>query len=250
MNDKELFICEKCKLEAARTEEDVLPEYKQRLDETISRAVIIPYCKPYVEGGRHNQRMWIDTQSVALEEGFSFYHHSYDEVLSYSIDNRGESELLLDDMSGVYVDEYYAPNNKGKVYFISSNGNHRMLVYKAIGIPEVCANVQVVKDDLWRYYAPNIHSFHILRRFAGIGLVEPIEMNESNPELIFRSYMNIVPWILPTGNTGLTKFGALKEMKKRLKIVDECYGPFDESVIKKIDRVILRTTFDFIYYFG
>lgn len=190
---------EHCASEASRSHSEAKLLYEERLHSEINDRVVPPYCIPYVEGGRKQEWRWVKNSNVLVGKEFDFYHHSPEEVVGFAISHRGSSDFLLDEMRGLYLDEFPAPNGGDPVYMVSHNGNHRRLVYACIGLPHICAVVQESLTNQWCYYwRDDSHAIKkIIVWFLCLGLLDKDPLNEEGQTLIIEGKDNVAGWLLP-----------------------------------------------------
>lgn len=234
--EKELY--EYCEQEKNKQKELIEREYTDRLNTAINLAVYKPYCIPYVEGGRSKKKEWININSFRLEYGFTFYHHSKSDLLEYAIKNRGNPDVHLyamRDTDQVNVDEFPAPGKTGKVYMISSNGNHRTLVFYSMGLKYIEANVQKIIDNKWRYYWKNQSpaAATVLTWFKKKGLINNITYIDKDT-IIFDGKCNIAGWIMPSSESG-SLFRMIREIKKRLKFIKQSFPEVNKEDLVGLD---------------
>lgn len=82
---------------------------------------------------------------VVLENGFSFYHHCEDDIVKFALENRENGKLHIESMSELYLAEYPAPNVSGRIFMVSTNGQHRRLVFVCLGLKTIEANIKFVE---------------------------------------------------------------------------------------------------------
>lgn len=235
----ESLVRQHCSTEATRPETEAVNLYTNRLEREIAHSVYTPFCLPYIAEGRKNEWEWVDTNKVALKQGFSFYHHSRDQVLEYSVAHRGDADLHLRDMDGLYLDEFPNPLNSESVYMVSSNGEHRRLVFSCIGIPRIRACVQKAPTTIWRYYwkSQNRTATKIFLWFKQLGLITFIKKIEQET-LIFEGPNNLAGWLLPDSQLGSIS-NMLDEIQARAEALDERFS-LDADLMKLLRSKIRR----------
>lgn len=234
-----------CQKEALRTEEEAYEEYEKRLNNIESKAIKSPHCTPYVKEGRKTEVEWIDNADVRLVQGFDFYHHKHEDILEYAVKHRGDYEEIFLSMKELYVDEFPAPNINGKAFMVSANGQHRRLVFGAIGLPRIKANVQKCSGTFWRYafgnYNINVIKILIWLQEQGILEREDIRISEDDT-LLVRDKRNIIPWILPDPRKG-TIYKLLLDMRERLCLLKTAFPEIENNYLE-----ILNSQFKCIIY--
>lgn len=221
-------------LESERSLSEVESSYQLRLDQAVSTWIMEPYCIPHVEENQESVEMIVDTKDFYLEKDFGFYHHTSDEILKYAVENRANWRLHMDHMEQLYAIEYPAPNDSGKAYMVSTNGQHRRLVYHSIGFPRVKATVQKSTGNKWRYdwRGRNPAAEKILIWFRELGLIDRLSDFDKKPILI-ESEDHLAAWILPNPSGGsLTKM--LKEINHRLTLIEKAFGPLHHESLPMI----------------
>ena len=221
----ERLVRDHCALEASRSEADVRREYQQRLESELENAVIPPYCFPQVEGGRKHEWEWLAPDSFVLKQGFSFYHHSKDDLLEFSITRRGDAELHLSAMGNLYLDELPSPAGEESIYIVTSNGNHRRLVFACIGIPAIRARVQKAPTKRWGYYWQdrNHAAAKIICWFRQLGLIDEV-LFDDDPETVFiEGRSNLAGWLLPSAKQRSVS-SLLSEIQERADALDRRFG--------------------------
>lgn len=139
-------------------------------------------------------------------------------------------------MSELWLDEYPAPNESGRIFMVSDNGRHRSLVFKCLGLKYIEANIRYLnkKKSSWRYWFDKPNSFMImLLKWLIFNKRIEVEYLDSQTYLITDS-LNLIPWILP--NSEIFKASAIrKDMLKRLNSVEKSFGKqdFDDGFIRK-----------------
>lgn len=139
---EENIIVDHCRKASEISENKASPNYQRIIEAEIDKSVRVPFCKPFSEQPRRKQREWIPLSETRLEFGFDFYHHTKEKLLEYAVENRGNYNVLMEEMNDLHLDEYPAPSASGKAFMVSVNGHHRRLVYCCIGLPKVLAHVQ------------------------------------------------------------------------------------------------------------
>ena len=220
-----------CQKESSKDEKLIVKEYLRKFNKIIQTAVRIPYCTPYCENGRKNVLEWINMSDFRMDYKFDFYHHSKAEVLKFSIENRGDYDMHLLSMRNLYFDEYPKPVGKGSTYLVSSNGNHRSIVFGCIGLPYVQAYVQKRCDNKWYFYCRDniLNSYKIIVWLKEFGLIDEIEFYKDSAFLI-SGKNNIAGWILPDPNLGSIE-NMLTDMQDRFQRIIESFEEVRESNI-------------------
>ena len=171
--------------------------FEKRLEEEKEKSVIEPFCKPYSYSQFKKDIVLND--EVVLEKSFNFYHHSESELVEYALKHRNNIQLHINSMSDLWLNEYPAPNESGRVFMVSNNGNHRRLVFKCLDLKFIEANIQYLnkKRGSWRYYFHRPNSFMImLLKWLIFNKRIEVEYLDSRTYLITDS-SNLIPWILP-----------------------------------------------------
>lgn len=208
--------------------------FKKRLEEAKEKSVFKPFCIPYSHS--EYKKNIVLHEEIVLEKGFHFYHHSESELVEYALKHRNNIQLHINSMSDLWLDEYPAPNESGRAFMVSTNGNHRRLVFKCLGLKFIEANIQYLnkKRGSWRYYfyRPNSFMIKLLNWMIFNKRIE-VEYLDSRTYLITDS-SNLIPWILP--NSEIFKASDIrKDMLKRLNLVEKSFGKqdFDDGFIRK-----------------
>ena len=204
--------------------------FKKRLEEAKEKSVFKPFCIPYSHS--EYKKDIVLNEEVVLEKGFHFYHHSESELVEYALKHRNNIQLHIKSMSDLWLDEYPAPNESGRIFMVSTNGRHRSLVFKCLGLKFIEANIK--KRGSWRYYFHRPNSFMIkLLNWMIFNKRIEVEYLDSRTYLITDS-SNLIPWILP--NSEIIKASDIrKDMLKRLNLVEKSFGKqdFDDGFIRK-----------------
>ncbi|WP_216402820.1 hypothetical protein [Arcanobacterium phocae] len=214
-----------CSAEALRSEEETRLLYEKRLEWEINHSVIPPYCIPEVDGSREHKREWISSDLFVLEQGFSFYHHSKAELLEFSVANRADADLHLNDMENLYLDEFPSPHGSDPVYMVSANGQHRRLVFACIGIPTIRGCVQKAPTSKWRYYwkEHNHAAAKLIIWFQHLGLISSTSLNGERETLIIEGPDNLAGWLLP--DAYLQSVSAmLSQVQARAEAINSRFG--------------------------
>lgn len=208
--------------------------FEKKLEEAKEKSVFEPFCIPYSYS--EFKKDIVLNEEVVLEKGFDFYHHSESELLEYALKHRNNSQLHINSMSDLWLNEYPAPNESGRVFMVSNNGNHRRLVFKCLDLKFIEANIKYLnkKRGSWRYYFHRPNSFMImLLKWLIFNKRIEVEYLDSRTYLITDS-SNLIPWILP--NSEIFKASDIrKDMLNRLNLVEKSFGKqdFDDGFIRK-----------------
>lgn len=226
-----------CLREAQRKpDSDLRNEYRHRLENEDNQRLVKPYCQPTRGRGGYEHTEWVATKDIFLESDFDYHHHSKDEILDYSIEHRGDYKRHHDSMRGLWLDEYPAPNDKGNIFFVGTNGNHRRLVYSCIGLPHSYAKVQALNENKWVYYSTNRSAFRLLNFFFLYALIDWIERDDQN-SCTFTASHPVTLWLLPDPNLGSLS-NMFEDIKRRLESIESVFGPISS---RKLD--VLRSPF-------
>lgn len=219
----EEHVRQHCAVEEKRSHKEASSLYRQRLNDEISRAIISPYCIPSA-GIRKHEREWINGDRISLEQGFSFYHHSPDALLEFAVQYRGDADLHISDMDNLYLDEFPGIVASQPIYMVSTNGQHRRLVYACIGLPAIRACIQKAPTNQWKYYwsHQNHEAEKILIWFHYLGLIDDMSCQDRET-IVFEGKGNLAGWLLPDARLG--SVGAmLKEVQKRAEALNRRFG--------------------------
>ncbi|MGT2715887.1 hypothetical protein [Streptococcus respiraculi] len=209
------------------SESDIESIFEKRLLHAKETSVIKPFCIP--NGYAKLKEDIILNDEVVLENDFSFYHHSEDEIVKFALENRENIKLHIDSMSDLYLDEYPAPNLLRRVFMVSTNGQHRRLVFECLGLERIRARIQFIKDKQrsWKYYfrKQNIPMNMVIEWLVSKGRIEKIEPLDSKTILI-KDSSQLIPWILP--DSEISSFSKIrKDILKRLQLIEKSFGSQD-----------------------
>lgn len=209
--------------------------FEKRLEEALEKSVFKPpFCIPYSRSNFKEDIILSD--EVVHDKYFTFKRYSKSELVEYALKHRNNSQLHINDMSDLWLDEYPAPNESGRIFMVSDNGRHRNLVFKCLGLKYIEANIQYLnkKKGSWRYWFDKPNSFMImLLKWLIFNKRIEVEYLDSQTYLITDS-SNLIPWILP--NSEIFKASAIrKDILKRLNSVEKSFGKqdFDDGFIRK-----------------
>ena len=82
--------------------------FEKRLEEAKEKSVFEPFCIPYSYS--QFKKDIVLNEEVVLENGFHFHHHSESELVEYALKHRNNSQLHINSMSDLWLNEYPAPN--------------------------------------------------------------------------------------------------------------------------------------------
>ena len=236
-----------CEKQGQRKREEIEEEYLNRLKHAINTAVLKPSAIPRTTISREECKEWIDISDFRLEEGFDFYHHTKEDLYEYTIQNRGNADIHLYAMRNdgqVWVEEYPKPDNKGKAYIISQNGNHRSLVFYSMGLKYIEANVQKMEGDTWWYYWKyrNPYVLKVFIWFMNRGLIDNVRFLDGDT-ILFDGKNSLAGWILPNAEGSL--FRMIHEIKKRLELVKKAFPEVDKMELHGLDtKSVFRLYFE------
>jgi hypothetical protein len=238
-----------CNSESQRSDEQAESLYSRRMETAISKSVRRPFCIPYSEVPRKTINEWVDSNDIRLVSDFSFYHHSKEDVIRYSVEKRGDYDTLYTSMKNLYLDEFPAPTQSGKAYMVSSNGQHRRLVYNCIGLPKVNAYVQKCSGNRWRYYfRNNQNAYRVIKWLMYKGFLEEIELLDDRT-MVISDKNNIIGWILPDSEISTLR-GLLNDMEDRFNLLCNSFDDVDKSILKYIHGSLrLCISIYFVYKF-
>lgn len=209
------------------SETELKIEFEERLLQAKQASVKKPFCIP--NGHEKFKKELVLNDEIVLENGFSFYHHSEDDIVKFALENRENGKLFIESMSELYLDEYPAPNVSGRIFMVSTNGQHRRLVFVCLGLKTIEARIQFVerKNRNWRYYfhQKNLPMEMVIEWLISKGRIEKIERLDRSTFLI-EDNTQLIPWILP--NSEISSFSEIrKDMLERLNFVEKSFGPQD-----------------------
>lgn len=208
--------------------------FKKRLEEAKEKSVFKPFCIPYSYSNFKEDIILND--EVVHDKYFTFKSNSESELVENALRHRNNIQLHINSMSDLWLDEYPAPNESGRIFMVSTNGRHRSLVFKCLGLKYIEANIQYLnkKKNIWRYWfdKPNSFMMKLLNWMVFNKRIE-IKRLDSKTYLITDS-SNLIPWILP--DSVIFKPSVIrKDILKRLNLVEKSFGKqdFDDGSIRK-----------------
>lgn len=209
------------------SEAELKIEFEERLHQAKQASVKKPFCIP--NGHEKVKKEFVLNDEIVLENGFSFYHHCENDIVKFALENRENGKLHIESMSELYLDEYPAPNFSGRIFMVSTNGQHRRLVFVCLGLKTIEARIQFVdrKNRNWRYYfhKKNLPMEMVIEWLISKGRIEKIERLDRSTFLI-EDNTQLIPWILP--NSEISSFSEIrKDMLDRLRFVEKSFGPQD-----------------------
>ena len=209
------------------SEAELKIEFEERLLQAKQTSVKKPFCIP--NGHERFKKELVLSDEIVLDNGFSFYHHCEDDIVKFALENRENGKLHIESMSELYLDEYPAPNVSGRIFMVSTNGQHRRLVFVCLGLKKIEARIQFVerKRRNWRYYfhQKNLPMEMVIEWLISKGRIEKIERLDRSTFLI-EDNTQLIPWILP--NSEISSFSEIrKDMLERLQFVEKSFGPQD-----------------------
>lgn len=209
------------------SEAELKIEFEERLLQAKQTSVKKPFCIP--NGHERLKKELVLNDEIVLDNGFSFYHHCEDDIVKFALENRENGKLHIESMSELYLDEYPAPNVSGRIFMVSTNGQHRRLVFVCLGLKKIEARIQFVKRKSrnWRYYfhQKNLPMEMVIEWLISKGRIEKIERLDRSTFLI-EDNTQLIPWILP--NSEISSFSEIrKDMLERLQFVEKSFGPQD-----------------------
>lgn len=225
--------------------------YQRNIENEINKSVMEPFCKPFSEKSRPKIHEWVPSSEIRLVYGFDFYHHSKTEAIKYAVENRGNYNQLIDDMNGLCLNEFTAPSASGKAYMVSSNGNHRRLVYSCIGLPKVSAEVQKISGNKWLFYwkGQNLNAIKLLKWLKYKGIVERIEQYPHDySTLVISDKNHISGWIIPDPALhDLNKM--ICDMQDRANLLKKSFSGIDNKVSSLFkSKILLNLSIQFTFY--
>ena len=236
-------IKEYCINEGEKKTEDIKCKYKERLDKYIKDSVYEPAC--IYTNSEEVEGIWFKPTDIILRNGFTFYHHSPEEILQFSLKKRSEYKFLISQMNesqyGNILDlkEYPAPFTDEKLYMVRLNGNHRAGVFRTIGLPFVTARIEKPKSNNWRYCSP-INPYFIeklLKLFEKMDLLKEIkEVNFCEYEITPK--IGLAIWILP-GSYCKSIFSIIKDIRTRIKMIENLYPDSADKIPKILKSKLL-----------
>lgn len=247
---EENIIIDHCRRASEISENDASLIYLQNIENEIDKSVRKPSCIPFSEQQGQEICEWVQSSEIRLEIGFDFYHHTKEEIVEFAVENRGNYNLLMKSMNGLYLDEYPAPSASGKVYMVSVNGQHRRLVYSCIGLPKVFAQVQKTSGNQWSLYWNNqdTNTFKLLKWLKYKGIVECIEKGEHDT-LVISDASNISGWIIPNLHLN-SLYQMINDMQERAKYLECSFNGLSNKVSLLFKHpFILYLSIQFTYFF-
>lgn len=246
-----IIIINLCSNALKTSDNEAKQNYQKNIDNEIDKSVRVPFCKPFSEQPRQKIREWVPSSEIRLEFGFDFYHHSKKEIIKYAVENRGNYNQLIDDMNGLYLDEFPAPSINGKAYMVSVNGNHRRLVYSCIGLPKVSAEVQKISGNKWTFYwrGQNLNAKKLLIWLKYKGIIERIEKYPNDDfTLVISDASNISGWIIPDPALhDLNKM--ICDMQDRANLLKKSFSGLDDKVSSLLKSpIILYLSIQYTYF--
>lgn len=208
--------------------------FEKRLEEAKEKSVFEPFCTPYNHSNFKEDIILND--EVVHNNYFTFKRYSESKLVEYALKHRNNIQLHINSMSNLWLNEYPAPNESGRIFMVSTNGRHRSLVFKCLGLKFIEANIQYLnkKRGSWRYWFDEPNSFMIkLLNWMVFNKRIEVEYLDSKNYLITDS-SNLIPWILP--NSKIFKPSDIrKDILKRLNLVEKSFGKqdFDDGSIRK-----------------
>lgn len=247
---EENIIIDYCKKASEISENDASINYQRNIEDEINKSVRVPFCIPFSEQPRQTIREWIQLSEIRLAYDFDFYHHTKEEIIEFAVKKRGDHTFLMESMNGLYLDEYPAPNNSGKAYMVSDNGQHRRLVYSCIGLPKVLAQVQKTSGNKWRFYwkRQDKNAFKLLKWLKYKGIVEYIELVDYDT-LVISDASNISGWIIPDPELN-SLYRMINDMKERGKYLKSSFNGLSDKVSLLYKHpFLLYLSIQFTYFF-
>ncbi|MDE6626679.1 MAG: hypothetical protein K2K56_09990 [Lachnospiraceae bacterium] len=249
--NKSKIIQKQCNIASKLSDNEARQSYLRNIENEIAKSVRQPYCKPFSEQQRPKIREWVTSSDIRLVSGFDFHHHKKDEIVDFAIENRGNYNLLIDDMNDLYLDEFPAPSASGKAYMVSVNGNHRRLVFSCIGLPIVSAEVQKTVGNKWRFFwrGQNLNAKKLLKWLKYKGIVERIEQYPDDMfTLVISDASNISGWIIPDPNLHDLK-KMICDMQDRANILKNAFSGLDDKVSSLLKSpILLYLSIQYTYY--
>lgn len=209
--------------------------FEKRLEEAKEKSVFKPpSCIPYSHSNFKEDIILND--EVVHDKYFTFERYSESELVEYALKNRNNSQLHINSMSNLWLDEYPAPNESGRIFMVSTNGRHRSLVFKCLGLQYIEANIQYLnkKKNTWRYCFDKPNSF-MEKLLNWMIFNKRIEKEDwDHKDFLFTDSSNLIPWILPNSNI-IKPSDIRKDMLKRLNLVEKSFGKqdFDDGFVRK-----------------
>lgn len=219
---EENIIIEHCKKSSEISEKDAFLNYERILEAEIDKKVKKPFCSPFPYQPKVCE--WVQSSEIRLESSFDFHHHKEEEIVNYAVENRGNYKGLMYEMNDLWLDEYPAPSASGKAYMVSTNGNHRRLVFSCIGLPIVFAHVQKASGNKWSFCwrGQDKNASKLLKWLKYKGIIESIEKVCENT-LIISDSNNISGWIIPDPNLK-SLYRMIEDMQERAKYLNKSFN--------------------------
>lgn len=227
-------VREFCAQQATLDDETARSRYGQRLTAPFDRWVHEPLPFPLEDKSRRgpgpegDTTAWIDPRDVVVRATFHPYHHTPAEILTYTVENRGDPELHLRSMGDLWVETYPTPGTRAPLLMVTTNGNHRRLVYAAMGIPAVRAHLSHNATDRWCVLqsawgdGPNMRMLEV---FTRLGLVRDVveECDEVGDRIEFTDPTRCVGWAWPASQG--TPYMVATEVTNRMRALESIVGP-------------------------
>lgn len=224
-------IFEHCTEEATRPDEEASQLYRKRLEQEISCSLITPNCTPLIRIPESEDVEWVRRDRIAMKKGFSFYHHSQEKLLSYSMKHRGDPAIHVESMKDFHLIEYPGVEENQSIYMVGDNGHHRSLVYACIGFLSVLAHVQKAPTRTWIFsMCKHKRSIcKIVTWFSYLGLIERKTLRENNV-VLFQGKHNLAACLLPNDNLN-TLTAMLEDVQNRADAINSKFG-LDPELVK------------------
>ena len=220
----------------------ILPDYKARLNNYIKDSLYKPIC--YNLDYKTVNGKWINPNSIILESGFKFYHHSPDNILDHSIEKRGDFEYLINQMNPenssdiLHIREYPSPFFDDKLYMVKGNGNHRTGVFRTIGLPIVTASIEEPLSSQWIYYTDSFGCMvkKLFKFLKKIDMLEKFDIQYDR--CLFTPKSDLAIWILPDVESG-SIIEIVSKIQTRIRLLDNLFPNQSNQIPEKLRSKLL-----------
>lgn len=234
-------VTDHCETENARTVDETLRrEYRSRLDRALQWKAWKPTCQqisPFDREPADQYQLGAFDPSRVFVTDPATSHHTPDEIFSFALSNRGDSERHISAMHNLWVQEYPVPTGVEPVFEITTNGRHRRLAFQTIGMPIVGGMVDRCEPNWWRYEDKG-NDWIWVSTFKRLGLIDELCRDRFNTAC-FHDPTGCVGWVFPSGATALGS--APQEIVSRMHALETLVGPVvDPCVASLRDVKILK----------
>lgn len=227
------MIFQVCSFEASQSIGRSLPKYSAVLSKALKWEGLNPVVYPVTQGFPEKPG-WIRPDRVVVSET-RIYHHTSEEMLGYALEHRGSPQHHLSTMADLWVTEYPTPKDDGAIHRVTTNGNHRRLIYLMTGFPLVGSNVQ--KSDPRGWEVPSNETKHI-GFFEFLGLCK-LQIDSRRQRFILVDETRCIGWVLPPAR--LSRWKVPAEVVRRMGNLEQALGEIDNSLVDILrDRARLR----------